>query len=142
MAKTNAKFIRVWVDDEGGNLRDISGSVTNVDIPIVQNESDVTGYSDGVINVTVGQPNNNVTMDGVLDHGADLSHDVLSNIVGFTTTVTEIEVRIGINRAPANPDPQWEGEYYCVEYTVSGDLTWHASFMPAGSSLGTWTTVT
>jgi hypothetical protein len=43
---------------------------------------------------------------------------------------------------PANPDPQFEGEYYCTEYTVAGDLTWHASFMPAGSTLGIWTTVT
>ena len=142
MAKTNAKWIRVWCDDETGTLRDISGSVTNVEIPIAHNESDVTGYSDGVINVTVGQANNNVTMDGVLDFAANLSHDVLSNIVGFVTTVTEVKINIGINRVPEATDPEWTGEYYCVEYSLSGDLTWHASFMPAGGTLGLWGTYT
>ena len=139
--KTNAKWIRVFVDDETGALQDISSDVTNVDIPIVHNESDVTGYSDGVINITVGQPGNNITMDGVFNNAADKSHDVLSAIVGFVTTVTEIEIQIGILGVPAGTDPEWKGEYSCVEYSVAGDLTWHASFMPVGSTLGTWGTV-
>ena len=56
--KTNAKYIRVWVDDETNTPRDISSDVTNVDIPQRWNTADVTGYSDGVTNVTVGRPDN------------------------------------------------------------------------------------
>ena len=140
--KTNAKYIRVWVDDETNTLQDISSDVTNVDIPQVWNQTDVTGYSDGVINITVGQPGNNVTMDGVFNNAADKSHDVLDAIAGFVTTTTGLRIQIGILAAPSGTDPEWEGEYYCVEYSLSGDLTWHASFMPAGSSLGDWSTFT
>ena len=140
--KTNAKYIRVWVDDETGTLRDISSDVTNVDIPQTWNETDVTGYSDGVINITVGQPNNNITMQGVFNNAALKSHAVLDAIAGFVTTVTEVKIQIGILAAPSGTDPEWTGEYYCVEYSLSGDITWSASFMPAGSSLGDWGTYT
>lgn len=140
--KTNAKYIRVWVDDETGTLRDISSDVTNVDIPQVWEQSDVTGYSDGVTNITVGRPGNNITMDGVFSNEALKSHVVLDAIAGFVTTVTEVKIQIGLMAAPSGTDPEWTGEYYCVEYSLAGDLTWHASFMPAGSSLGDWGTYT
>ena len=140
--KTNAKFIRVWCDDETGTLRDISSDVTNVDIPIAHDSADVSGYSDGVTNVTVGRPGNNVTMSGVFNNTALKSHVVLKAIVGFVTTVTELKIQIGILAAPSGTDPEWTGDYYCVEYTVHGDLTWDASFMPAGSALGAWGTYT
>ena len=54
--KTHARWIRVWCDDEVPTLRDISASVTDVTMPIASNTTDVTGYSDGVINFTMGQP--------------------------------------------------------------------------------------
>ena len=136
--KTNAKFIRVWVDDETAALKDISADVTNVDIPIAHEYADVSGYSDGVTNVTVGRPGNNVTMSGVFNNTADYSHDVLSAILGFVTTKTTLKIQIGILAAPSGTDPEFLGEFYCVEYTVHGDLTWDASFMPAGSALGVW----
>lgn len=140
--KTNAKYIRVWVDDETNTLKDISSDVTNVDIPQVWDQSDVSGYSDGVTNITVGRPGNNVTMDGVFNNASDKSHDVLDAIAGFVTTTTGLKIQIGILAAPAATNPEWTGEYYCVEYSLTGDLTWHASFMPAGSSLGNWGTYT
>jgi hypothetical protein len=140
--KTNAKYIRVWVDDETNTLRDISGDVTNVDIPQVWDQTDVSGYSDGVTNITVGRPGNNVTMDGVFNNAANKSHAVLDAIAGFVTTTTGLKIQIGILAAPSGTDPEWTGEYYCVEYSLAGDLTWHASFMPAGSSLGNWGTYT
>jgi hypothetical protein len=140
--KTNAKYIRVWVDDETNTLRDISSDVTNVDIPQVWDQTDVSGYSDGVTNITVGRPGNNVTMDGVFNNAANKSHAVLDAIAGFVTTTTGLKIQIGILAAPSGTDPEWTGEYYCVEYSLAGDLTWHASFMPAGSSLGNWGTYT
>ena len=136
--KTNARWIRIWVDDETAALKDLSTDVTNISIPYAHNETDVTGYSDGVINITVGQPNNNVTMDGVFNDAADKSHDVLSAINGFVTTKTSVKINIGIGAAPAATNAEWLGEYYCTEYSLAGDLTWHASFMPAGSTVGVW----
>ena len=105
-------------------------------------ESDVSGYSDGVTNVTPGRAGNNVTMDGVFDDAANMSHDVFIAILGFVTTKTSVKVDIGIMADAAATNPEFLGEFYLVEYSVAGDLTWHASFMPAGATLGIWGTWT
>ena len=146
--KSNARWIRVWVDDQaGGTARDLSTSVTDVTIPINYSTADVTGYSDGVINVSIGQPSMNVTMSGVLDNTATTgSHIVLSGIVGKADNDADnapytITVQVGIRKAPESTDPEFEGEFYCSEYNLNGDLTWNASFHPASSTAPAWGTM-
>ena len=143
--KSNARWIRVWVDDvTAGTPRDISTSVTNVTVPINYATEDVTGYSDGVTNVSIGHPSMNVTMDGVLDNTATTgSHIVLSGIVGIvdddaSNAPYTVTVQIGIRKAPEAGDPEFEGEFYCAEYNLNGDLTWNASFHPASSTAPAW----
>ena len=144
--KTNARWIRVFVDDAtaADTPRDISLDVTNVTIPINYATADVTGYSDGVINVTMGHPSMNVTMDGVFSNkGDDGAHTVLSSIVGKNDDIVDyspytLTVQVGIRKAPENDDPEFEGLFLCNEYTVNGDLTWHASFHPGGSTTPAW----
>lgn len=139
--KSHSKFIRVWVDDDGvPTLRDISASVTSVTIPINFDSQDVTGYSDGVRNVTIGQPSMVVTMDGVFSNTALTgSHIVLSDIVGKTADNTyTVKIQIGIRKVPEATDPEFLGEFYCTEYTVNGDLTWNATFQPGSSTAPLW----
>ena len=144
--KTNARWIRVFVDDATADniARDISLDVTNVTIPINYSTADVTGYSDGVTNVTIGQPSMNVTMDGVFSNTALIgAHTVLSAIVGNNDDDAEfspytVTVQIGIRKAPEAGDPEFEGQFLCSEYTVNGDLTWNASFHPGSSTAPAW----
>lgn len=141
--KSNAKWIRVFVEDSGGDARDISPTVTNVTIPINYATSDVTAYSDGVTNVTIGQPAMVIAMDGVFSNLATTgSHTVLKDVVGYTGTNAPltITIQIGIRKAPMTGDPEFEGVFYCTDYVVNGDLTWNATFQPASGTVPAWGT--
>ena len=138
---SHSKWIRVWVDDDGvPTLRDISADVTNVTIPINFDSQDVTGYSDGVRHVTIGQPSMVVAMDGVFSNTANTgSHIVLSAIVGKCADNTyTVKIQIGIRKAPEATDPEFLGEFYCTDYVVNGDLTWSATFQPGIGTAPLW----
>ena len=145
--KTNAKWIRIFVEDSSGSDQDISAAVTNVNIPINYDSQDVTGFSDGVTHVTIGQPAMNVTMDGVFSNTASTgAHVVLSDIVGKTDDDSEnspytVTVQVGIRKAPESGDPEFEGVFLCTEYNLSGDLTWNASFHPGTGTAPLWGTM-
>jgi hypothetical protein len=137
--KTNAKWIRVFVDDETPALRDISLDVTDVNMPIASNSTDVTGYSDGVINFTMGQPGQPISMTGIFSDTVDIgAHDVLSNIVNQSDPTVTVKVQIGIRKAPEATNPEYLGEFLCTDYTVNGDLTWNAAFVPGSTAAPVW----
>ncbi|MFQ5433845.1 MAG: hypothetical protein ACE5FD_03125 [Anaerolineae bacterium] len=141
--KTNARWIRVSVDDSGGTPRDISSDVTNIDgSGLTYDETDVTGYSDGWHNVTLGHPDATVTITGPFNNTASTgSHTVFSGIVGLQSATITLTVQVGIKAAPTTGDPKWEGEYYCTSYLVNGDATYTAVLRPAGSTVAAWGTV-
>ncbi len=145
--KTNAKWIRVILEDSSGGDQDISAAVTNVNIPIIYAEQDVTGFSDGVTNVSIGHPGMNVTMDGVFSNTASTgAHIVLSGIVGKSDNDSDnspytLTVRVGIRKAPESGDPEFEGVFYCLSYNVNGDLTWNATLQPGSGTAPAWTTM-
>ena len=140
--KTNAKHITIDIDDYNNDIRDISSSITDVSIPLTYDTTDVTGYSDGVVNITTGQANAPLTMTGVYDTtlltGA---HTVLSRLVGVIETSTTITIQIGIRAVPAGGDPEYEGLFYCTSLVYSGDLTFTAEFVPATTAAPAWGTV-
>ncbi len=69
--KTNARWIRVFVDDSGTSARDISAGVSSVGtIGLTYDEADVTAYADGVHNVTLGHPSAPITMTGPVTNTA------------------------------------------------------------------------
>jgi len=141
--KTNARWIRVSVDDSGDTARDISASVSNVsEVGLSYEETDVTGYSDGVINFTLGHPSSEIEITGPMSNTADVgSHVVFSGIVGDESATRTVTIQIGIRAAPTSGDPEFEGEYYCSRYTVSGDGTYTARMVPGGSTAPAWGTV-
>ncbi len=140
--KTNSRWVRVWVDDEVPTLRDISASCDSVQLPWTVEDSDVTGYSDGVINVTVGRPDTPVTMSGPFSNTSPTgAHDVLSAIVGQATPTVSVKVQVGILAAPSGTDPEYTGEFHCTEYSVDlSSMTWNATFLKSGSSAPVWGT--
>ena len=147
--KTNSRWIKVFVDDATADAtpRDISLDVTNVTIPINYSTADVTGYSDGVTNVTIGQPSMNVTMDGVFSNTALIgAHTVLTQIVGQDSggaadapyAPYTVLIQVGIRKVWEATMPAFSGQFVCNEYTVNGDLTWSASFHPGSGTAPSW----
>jgi len=141
--KTNARWIRVSVDDSGGTPRDISASVTSVGtVGLTHDETDVTAYSDGVHNFTLGQPSAPIDITGVLNNTASTgAHVVFSGLVGVETATFTVTVQIGIKAAPTTGDPEFEGEYVCSAYNVSGDGTFTARMVPGSATVPAWGTV-
>ena len=138
--KTNANYILVLIDDYADVQQDISASVTDVSIPRTFDETDVTGYSDGVINVTVGQPNTPLTVSGVFDSTLVTgSHTVLSRVVGEIWTARTVVVQIGIQAAFSGGDPYHTGIYFCTSLVYSSDMTYVAEFVPATTTAPIWT---
>ena len=139
---TNAKHITIDIDDYANVIRDISAGITDISIPITSDTMDTTGYSDGVINATMGLPNQPLTMTGVFDTtlltGA---YTVLSRLVAVLATSTTITVQIGILTAPTGGDPEYEGLFFCNSLIFGNDLTFVAEFVPATSTAPEWHTV-
>ena len=137
--KTHASHITIDIDDYADVIRDISPSITDVEIPITQDSTDVTGYSDGVINVTMGQPNQPLTISGHFDTTALLgAHTVLSRLVGNISDSVTITVNIGIRAVPAGGDPEYEGLFYCTSLVYDNSLKFVSTFEPATSTAPTW----
>lgn len=138
--KTNASHISILIDDYADVQRDISLGVTDVNIPRTWDESDVTGYSDGVINITVGQPNTPLTIQGVYDSTLLIgTHTVLSRVAGDIYTARTVIARVGIRAAWGAGDPYYTGVYFCSSLVYSSDMTFTAEFVPATTTAPGWT---
>lgn len=141
--KTNAKHIRVSIEDNTPTVRDISASVSSITgVGLTYQEQDVHGYSDGIINFTLGHPSSEIEISGPIDNTADIgAHIVFAAIEGDQTTPHELVVDFGIRAAPATGDPEFKGDYYCSSYIINGDGTYTARLVPAGITvLPQWTT--
>ena len=84
-------------------------------------------------------------MDGVFSDTLLIgSHVVLSSIVGndgehaASYAPYTVQVKVGIRKVWEAGMPDFSGEFLCNEYTVNGDLTWHASFHPGSTVLPAW----
>ena len=140
--KSHARNITIDIDDYNNDIRDISVGVTDITIPVTFDTQDVTGYSDGVRNIRIGQPNQPLTISGVYDTTALIgAYTVLSRLVGVTNTSTTITVQVGIRGVPAGGDPEYEGLFYCTSLVCDGSMNFTSEFVPATTAAPTWTTV-
>ena len=140
--KSHYKYVTFDIDDYANVIRDISASITDVSIPRTYDTQDVSGYSDGVINFQLGQPNTPLTVQGVFDTTALTgAHTVLSKLVGVIETSTTITIQHGIRAAPAGGEPEYEGLFYCRSLVYDGSLNFTAEFVPATSTAPAWGTV-
>ena len=141
--KTNAKHIRVIVDNSTAATKDISAFVSNISgVGLTFAEADVTAYSDGIVNFTLGHPSSELEISGPFSNLASTgAHTVLSGIAGLQSATITVTVQIGIRAAPTTGDPEFEGEYYCSSYVVNGDATYTARMVPASAVAPAWGTV-
>lgn len=150
--KTHPRYITVTVDDSAGTPRNITCSINNIGgIGLTYDQSDVTticnsvkqyltGYGDATIDLS-GPFNNTAAAAAPAESGA---HAVLPALLAAGSAAT-VTIAIGIRAAPTGGDPEFEGEFVCTSYTLSGsasDLTWSAQFKPAfGAAAPAWGTV-
>lgn len=141
--KTNAKHIRVSVDDMVPTARDISAAVSDISgVGLTYEEQDVRGYSDGIVNFTLGHPSSEIEISGPVSNLADVgAHVVFAAIEGDQTITHTLTVQIGIKAAPVMGDPEFEGEYYCSSYVINGDGTYTARMVPGSGTAPAWGTV-
>lgn len=141
--KTNARWVRFLIDDSGATARDVSASVTNISgVGLSYGETDVTAYSDGVRNFTLGHAESQLDVTGTFNNTATTgAHTVFKDIAGQQSATVTVTVQIGIRAAPTTGDPEFEGEYYCSSYLVNGDGTWTARVVPGSGTAPAWTTV-
>ena len=105
-------------------------------------ETDVTGYSDGVRNFTLGHPEAPIDISGVFNNTASTgSHTVFSSIDGDESQTYTVTVQVGIKATATTGDPEFEGEYICASYMVNGDGTFSARMVPGSSTAPAWGTV-
>lgn len=143
--KTNARYIKVLLDDSGGTARDISASVDNISGTGLRfDQTDVTAYSDGVHNFTLGHPEAEIDLSGPFNNVATTgAHTILATIIDapYSQDTYTLTVQIGIRAAAAGGDPEFEGEYLVTDYTVNGDGTWSAHLVPGSATVPAWGTV-
>lgn len=138
--RTNAKHIGVFVDNNAGTLTDITAYCNSIGtIGLNYETTDVTAFSDGVKNVTIGQPEAPITLGGPFDTTA---HTHLAAIDGLSVPLT-LDIRIGIRQAWVSGEPQFgitssaTSGYVCHSYTTDG-VTWSAIFNVFGPTAPAW----
>lgn len=106
-------------------------------------ETDVTAYSDGVINFTLGHPSAEIEITGPVSNTASTgSHTVFSAANGNQTPYT-LTIQVGIRAAPTTGDPEFElaSGYITSSYRVNGDGTYSARLVPGIATAPAWGTV-
>lgn len=140
--RTNAKHIGVYLDDSGGTLTDLSAYVNTVGtVGLEYATEDVTAYSNGVTNITIGRPSAPLTIGGPFD---TVVHTHMNAINGVSTPLS-LDIRIGIRHAWESGEPQFgitsssTSGYVCHSYTTDF-VTWSAQLNVFGPTAPAWGT--
>jgi len=140
--RTNAKYISFYLDNSSGTLTDLTAYTKSIGtVGLTFEEQDVTAYSDGVKNVTIGRA------DAPLSVTFQMDTVVYAHLIALNrTTPLSLDIRFGIRHA-------WESGEPCFGITSSAtsgyllkDLTMtdteiNASFVVFGPTAPNWATV-
>ncbi len=150
--KTTSRYVTVTLDDSAGTPRNITNSITSIGgIGLSYDQVDVTTFADSVMQYLAGRGDSAIELGGQFNNTAVAAapsesgaHPVLTSLNGANTAAT-LAISIGVRAAPTTGDPKFSGEYTCLSYVLSGDMssmTWTASFKPAfGTATPAWGTV-
>lgn len=99
--RTNAKFIGVHIDNAAGTLTDLSAYCKSIGtVGLRYDEQDVTAYSDGVKNVTIGKPTADLQFVFQNDTVPFAQFIALSRVTPLT-----IDIRFGIRQTYTSGEP-------------------------------------
>ena len=138
MAKQTGLGDYLAVDDSGGDPRDISNDVTNVDFSIPQNLMETTGLDKSAMERIIGLGDGTCSISGIFNAASNKSHDVFKTRTGTRT----VDYRIGGN---SSSNPKLAMEMLVTGYNISrgtdGSLTWTAELSLQSGTVPTWGTV-
>jgi hypothetical protein len=94
----------VKMDDSGGTLRTFAnGDITSVDVPLTNDQHDVTGFGDAAHHVINGQLQAPVTIKGYLTTTASVgTHTVIK---GAHQTQNQVTFRAAVGNKTRHPPP-------------------------------------
>jgi hypothetical protein len=136
----------VKMDDSGGTLRTFdNGDIISVDVPLTNDQHDVTGFGDPAHKFINGQINAPVTMRGFLTTTATVGTHTVIKGAYQAQNVVSLEVQVGNNAAPQAGDPKYSGEFYVESYRpmieTGKAIQFVATLKPATSAAPAWGTV-
>jgi hypothetical protein len=134
MPKQTGLGMTVSVDDSAGSLKNISNDVRSVNIGTSRGVQDVTGVDKSAMERLLLIADGTVTLAGILNPDANLSHDV------FKTVCTSAVVRTTtLNYGTPTLSMELLYSKYDVTRADSGELTWTAEGSLANGTAPTWT---
>lgn len=134
MAKENGLgWTTLSVDDSGGVVRAIKNDITNLSISTPRGVQDVTGIDKSAIERLLLLADASITLNGVFNDAANLSHDVFKTVTSTSVARTVTATVSGDTLA---------NEMLFTDYQLtrpqSGELTWQAPGVLADGTVPTW----
>ena len=91
--RTNAKHVKVFLDNSSGTLTDISCYVNTIGtVGKTYASQDVTAFCDGAVNFVIGQPTAQLQIGGPFD---TVSHAQMIAINGASVPLS-LDIRVGV----------------------------------------------
>ena len=138
MAKQSGLGDYFAVDNSAGSLKDISNDIRSLDVNIAQNLLDITGIDKSAMERLIGLGDGTITVTGVYNSAANMSHDVFKTRTGTRT----VDYKIGGN-TQGNPYLTMEMlvTSYVPVHNADGSLTFTAGLSLQSGTTPTWSTV-
>lgn len=133
MAKESGLGFSVAVDDAAGSAKTISNDITNLQFATPRAVQDVTGIDKSAMERLLLLADASVTLNGVFNDAANMSHAVLKTISSTTVART---VTLGIS-GQSLPMEMY-GTDYNLTRSQSGELTWQSPFVLQDGTVPTW----
>lgn len=140
MAKTSGLGGAILVQDSGGTARNITNDCTNYAFTTPRATQDVTGVDKFANETILLLADYTVTLNGVFNTAANLSHAVFSTIPS-TNAVRSVEIDpIGATTGLPSLVANCVLTDYQITRANTGELTWQVPGQLADGNAPTWTT--
>lgn len=141
VGRTNSKHISFWLDSSAGTLTDLTAYTKSIGtVGLTFEEQDVTAYSDGVKNVTIGRADAPIAVTFQMDTVVYAHLIALSRVIPLT-----LDIRFGIRHAWEAGEPVFGITSSATSGYLLKDLTMNdtdimASFVVYGPTAPDWAT--
>ena len=133
MAKQGGMGFAVIVDDSAGSAKTISNDITNLSYSTPRGVQDVTGVDKSAIERLLLLADFTVTLNGVHNNAASLSHAVFKTVSSSSVART---TSLSISSQTLAPEALFSD--YATTRGQDGSLTWTAPGVLADGTVPTW----
>lgn len=134
MAKVSGIPTSITLDNAAGAAKVITNDVTSVSLSTTRGVQEITGLDKSAVERLLLLSDGKVTMKGIFNTAADMSHAVLSTSTSSSATRT-----LAIGYPGATMTLEVIIEDYSVDRPEGGELTWTASMSLCNGTVPAWT---